>query len=44
MIKTPSDLQLYEKETPTQMFSCEIFEISTIIFSYRTPPMTASDH
>ena len=32
------------KETPTQLFSCEIVEISKIIFSHRTPLMAATDH
>ena len=35
-------LQHYQKETPTQVFSCEIFEIFKDTFFYRTPPMTAS--
>ena len=32
-----------EKETPTQMFCCEFCEIFKNIFSYRTPPVAASE-
>ena len=32
-----------KKETLTQMFSCEFCEILKNIFSYRTPPATASE-
>ena len=32
-----------EKETPTQMFCCEFCEILKNIFSYRTPPVAASE-
>ena len=35
-------LQLYDKETPAQVFSCEICEIVKNIFNYRTPLVTAS--
>ena len=31
-------LQLYKKETPTYVFSCEFCEIFKNIFFYRTPP------
>ena len=34
--------QLYNKETPTQMFSCEYCEIFKNSFCYRTPPVAAS--
>ena len=32
-----------EKETLAQVFSCEFCEISMNTFSYRTPPVVASD-
>ena len=32
-------LQLYQKEAPTQVFFCEIFKKT---FFYRTPPVAAS--
>ena len=35
------DLQLYEKQTPTQVFSCEIGEIFKNTFSHRTPLVVA---
>ena len=35
-------LQLYNKETPTRMFSCEYCEIFKNSFCYRTPPVAAS--
>ena len=38
----PSGLPLYQKETPTQIFSCEISQIFKSTFSYRTPPVAAS--
>ena len=31
-----------KKETPAQVFSCEFWEISKNIFSYRLPPAAAS--
>ena len=34
---------LIEKETLAQVFSCGFFKISKNIFSYRTPPVAASD-
>ena len=34
--------QLYQKETPTQMFSCEYCDIFKSSFFYRTPLMAAS--
>ena len=37
-------LQLYiKKETLAQVFLCEFCEISKNTFSYRTPPVTASE-
>ena len=36
-------LQLYYKETLARVFSCEFCKISKNTFSYRTPPVTASD-
>ena len=38
----PSDLQLYEKETPTQGHSCEYCEISKNNFLHKRPPLAAS--
>ena len=38
-----SGLQLYQKQTPTHVFSCEICEIFKNKFSYRTPPVPAFD-
>ena len=35
-------LQLYYKEIPTQMFSCESCEIFLNSFFYKTPPMAPS--
>ena len=35
-------VQLYYKETPTQVFSCEICEMFKNIFLFRTPPVAAS--
>ena len=32
----------FKKETLAQVFSCEFYEISKNIFSYRTPPVAAS--
>ena len=32
-----------KKETPTQMVSCEVCKIFKNSFSYRTPPVAASD-
>ena len=46
--KTPESLynkvglQVYLKETTTQVFSCEYFEIFKNSFFYRTPPVAAS--
>ena len=34
---------LIEKETLAQVFFCEFCQISKNTFSYRTPPMAASD-
>ena len=36
-------LQLYENEIIPQVFSCEFCEISKNTFSYKTPPVAASD-
>ena len=33
----------FKKGTPTQVFSCEFCEISKSTFSYRTPPVAASE-
>ena len=38
-----SGLQLYKKETLAKVFSGEFFEISKNTFSYRTPPVAASE-
>ena len=38
----PSGLQLYYKETPTQVVSCKICEIFKSTFFYRSPPVAAS--
>ena len=35
-------LQRYQKETATQMFSCEIYEIFKDTIFYRTPPVAGS--
>ena len=32
-----------KKETQAQWFSCEFYEISKNMFSYRTPPVAASE-
>ena len=37
-----SGLQLYQKETPTQVFCCEICEMFKNTFFYRTPRMAVS--
>ena len=39
----PSGLQLYQKETPTQVFSYEICENFRNTFFYETRPVAASD-
>ena len=36
-------LQFYKKETLVPVFSCEFYEISKTTFSYRTPPVAASE-
>ena len=36
-------LQLYQKETPTQGFSCDFCEIFKNTFFYRTPPVAPSE-
>ena len=38
----PEPLYFIKKEVLVQVFSSEFFEISKNIFSYRTPPVTAS--
>ena len=35
-------LQLYQKKTPTQVFSCEVCKIFKERIFYRTPPVAAS--
>ena len=35
-------LQLYEKETPTQVFSCHMWEVFNNTFFYRTLSVAAS--
>ena len=42
-VKLANDLQLYLKETLTQMFSCEIDEIYMITFFERHLKTTAAD-
>ena len=37
-----SKLQLYYKETPAEVYSCEIFGIFKTTYFYRIPPATAS--
>ena len=37
-------LKMYEKETPTQEFSCEYGKIFKNTFFYRMPPVAASDN
>ena len=39
-----SGLQLYQKETLVQVFSCKYCEIFKNTFSYRTHPVAASDY
>ena len=36
--------KLYSKEAPTQVFSCEYFEIFKNSFFYRIPPVAPFDH
>ena len=38
----PEGMQLYWIETPTQVFSCEIYEIFKNNFFCRTPPVAGS--
>ena len=38
----PEACNFIKKETPARVFSCEFCKISS--FSYRTPPVAASDH
>ena len=40
----PKACNFIKKETPAQVFSCEFCEISKNTFSYRTPPVAASEH
>ena len=37
-------VSIFKKETLAQVFSCEFFETCKNTFSYRTPPVAASDH
>ena len=41
--KLQACLQLFKKETPAQVFSCEICEIFKDIFCYRTPTVAVSE-
>ena len=41
--KVPNACNLILKKSLAQMFSCEFCEISKNTFSYRTPPVAASD-
>ena len=43
LIKFLINYQLYCKETPTQVFFCEICQIIKNTFFYRTPPVAASE-
>ena len=36
------ELQAHQKDTPAQVFSCEICQIFNNVFSYRTPPVSTS--
>ena len=36
-------MNFIKKKTLAQVFSCEFFQISKNTFSYRSPPVTASD-
>ena len=40
---TYASLQLYQKETPTQLLSCAYCKIFKNSFSYRTPAVATSD-
>ena len=42
-ISQHSGLQIYQKETLAQVFSCEFCEISKTTLFNRTPPLAASD-
>ena len=42
--QSPEACNFLKKQTLTQVFSCEFCEISKSNFSYRTPPVAASDH
>ena len=39
---TSARVSFFEEETLAQVFSCNFFEISTNVFSYRTPPVATS--
>ena len=39
----PEGLQLYQKQTPTHVFSCKYCNIFKDSFLYRTPPVNASE-
>ena len=43
LIKLPEACNFIKKETMAQMFSCEFCEISRNTFSYRAPPVAASE-
>ena len=43
-VKEAWGLQLFQKETATQMFSCEIYEIFKNIYFCRTYPVAASEN
>ena len=43
-VKEAWGLQLFQKETPTQMLSCEIYEIFKNIYFYWKYPVAASEN
>ena len=43
-LQAPEGLQRFSKETPTQVFSCEIYEIFKNTFFYKTPLVTTFAH
>ena len=44
LIKLQASCNFIKKETLAQVFSCEFCEISKNTFSYRTPPVAASEY
>ena len=42
--KKVKGLQLFYKDTPTQVFSCEYYEMLKNSFFYVIPPVAASDY